>query len=159
MRSDHCFLHSKLCIQYSHLLMMKKQEISCTKRLSDSNPNIYVCLKFFCSTYIYIYIYITLKFTRVSKRLCNISVHASLWCLYQVTKVIQVTTVSSIMVIGSLTHCALHHSLFDLKAAQMNMQLCLIWECMLYEFKLDHKTMEATKKICCAKIKVQLITV
>ena len=33
----------------------------------------------------------------------------------------------------------------------MNMQHSLIWEFMLYEFKLGHNTMEANKIICCIK--------
>ena len=39
------------------------------------------------------------------------------------------------MIVGVLTHGALLHSVFDLKAAQMNMQFCPIWELMLYKFK------------------------
>ena len=33
----------------------------------------------------------------------------------------------------------------------MKVQCSLIWELMLYEFKLDHNAMEATKNICCVK--------
>ena len=39
----------------------------------------------------------------------------------------------------------------DLKTAQMNGQHSLIQELMLYNFKLDHNTMKATKNICFAK--------
>ena len=55
------------------------------------------------------------------------------------------------MVVGALTHCALLHSICDLKATQMNMQFSLIEELMFYEFKLGHNVMEVTKNICCAK--------
>ena len=61
------------------------------------------------------------------------------------------TVVGSIVVVGVLTHCALLHSMCDLKFTQMNMQHSLIWELMLYKYKLSHNTMEATKNICCAK--------
>ena len=59
--------------------------------------------------------------------------------------------VGSIMVVGVLTSCALLYCVCDLKAAQMNMDCCLIWKLMLYKFKLDHNTAEATKNICYAK--------
>ena len=55
------------------------------------------------------------------------------------------------MVVGALTYCALLHSVFDLKATEINMQPSLIWELMLYKFKLSHNTAEATKNICYAK--------
>ena len=57
----------------------------------------------------------------------------------------------SIVLVGALTHCVLLHSMCDLKAAQINVQRCLIWELMPYEFELVHNTVEATKNICCAK--------
>ena len=53
--------------------------------------------------------------------------------------------VSSIIVVGALTHCSLLHIMCDLKAAQMNMQRSLIQKLMLYELKLDHKTAETLK--------------
>ena len=40
-------------------------------------------------------------------------------------------------------------SLCDLKAAQMNVQRCLIWELKL---ELDHDAAEATKSISCTKL-------
>ena len=46
-----------------------------------------------------------------------------------------------------LTHSALLH----LKATQMNIQLSLVRELMLYEFRLGHNDVEATKNICCVK--------
>ena len=53
--------------------------------------------------------------------------------------------VGSIMVVSALT-CVLLDSLCDLKAVPMNMQCSLIRELMLYEFELNHYTVEATKK-------------
>ena len=41
--------------------------------------------------------------------------------------------------------------MYDLKVAWMNVQCSLIWELLLYDFKLDHNTIEATKNICCVK--------
>ena len=61
------------------------------------------------------------------------------------------TVVGSILIVGVLTHCALVLSMYDLKAAQVNVQHSLIWEFMLYKFTLCHKAAEATKNICCAK--------
>ena len=59
--------------------------------------------------------------------------------------------VGGIMVVGLLTHCALLHNMYDLKATQINEQHCLIWELMLYEFKQGHNPTEATKSLCCMK--------
>ena len=47
-----------------------------------------------------------------------------------------------------LTH-ALLNSVCDLKAAQVNVQHNLIWERMLYKFKLSHDTADATRKHLC----------
>ena len=41
----------------------------------------------------------------------------------------------------------------DLKAAHRNIQHSLIWELMLYEFKVNHNAAEATKNNCCMKDK------
>ena len=60
------------------------------------------------------------------------------------------TVVSSIVVIGALTYCALLHYIYNLKAAQMNVQHSLILELMLYEFEFQQNAVEATKTICCA---------
>ena len=57
------------------------------------------------------------------------------------------------VVIDALTRCALLHSVYDLKAEQINGQRCLIGELMLSKFELSHNTEEATKNICCAKSK------
>ena len=59
--------------------------------------------------------------------------------------------VGSVVLVNALTHCALLHSVCDLKAAQMKVLSCLIQDFMLYEFRLDYKTAEATKNICCVK--------
>ena len=49
------------------------------------------------------------------------------------------TLVRAIIVVASaLTYCGLFQSAYYLKAAQMNVQHCLIREFMLYEFRLDH---------------------
>ena len=40
-------------------------------------------------------------------------------------------------VVSALTCCALLHSVCNLKATQMNMQHCLIWELVLYKFELE----------------------
>ena len=71
---------------------------------------------------------------------CNIFVCTSLHCVYHVTEawtaVENVLTVfDSITVVGALIHCALLHSVRDLKTAQMNVQRCLIRELMLYKFE------------------------
>ena len=52
------------------------------------------------------------------------------------------------MVVGVLTCCALFHYMCNLKATQMNVQCGLIWELMLYKFKLGYRAAEVTKKIC-----------
>ena len=57
--------------------------------------------------------------------------------------------VISIIVVGVLLHCALLHSVWNLKSTQRNMQHSLIQE--LYEFKLGYNAPEATKIICCVK--------
>ena len=46
--------------------------------------------------------------------------------------------VGSIELVGALTWCGLLHSIFDLKAAQMNVYRSLIWEIMPYGFDLSH---------------------
>ena len=59
--------------------------------------------------------------------------------------------VDSIVVVGVLAHCVLLHSMCDLKATQINMLCGLIWELMLYKFKLGLNTAETTKYIYWAK--------
>ena len=53
----------------------------------------------------------------------------------------------SIVLVGTLTCCALLHSVWNLKAAQINVQHCLLQEFMLYKSELSHNTTEATKNI------------
>ena len=59
--------------------------------------------------------------------------------------------VSIVMVVSTLTCCALFHCVCNLKDAQMNVQYSLIWEFIIYNFKLGQNTLEANKNICCAK--------
>ena len=60
--------------------------------------------------------------------------------------------VGSIVAVGVLTRCALLDSLYDLKAAWMNVRrTSLISELMLYEFDLDHSTAETSTNIRCVK--------
>ena len=61
------------------------------------------------------------------------------------------TVVGSIETIDVLTCCALFHSVCDLKVAQMNVQCSLIWELVLYKFRLGHNTTETANIICCTK--------
>ena len=46
--------------------------------------------------------------------------------------------VGSIVVVGVLTHCALIPFMFDLKAAQMNVQRSLIWKPIFSKFLKLH---------------------
>ena len=55
--------------------------------------------------------------------------------------------VSSIVVVGELTY----YALCNLKTMQINIQCSLIWELMIYKFKLGHNAVEATRNICCVK--------
>ena len=48
----------------------------------------------------------------------------------------------SIVVVGTLTRCALLKSPCDLKTSQINMQWSIIQDLMLYEFELGHYTAE-----------------
>ena len=78
-------------------------------------------------------------------------VHASLQCVYHVTKAIQAMEgihcdCCSIVVVGVLTCYALLHPVCDLKTAQINMQRSSIQELMLYKFEMGHNTSEITKK-------------
>ena len=60
------------------------------------------------------------------------------------------TMVGDIVVVGALT-CALVHSMFYLKATQMNMQRNFIQELMLYKTEVSHNAAEAANIICCVK--------
>ena len=55
--------------------------------------------------------------------------------------------VGSIVVVGVLTYWVLFSTVCELKAAQMNIQYCLIWEFIFYEFKLGHNAGETTKNV------------
>ena len=57
------------------------------------------------------------------------------------------TVVGSIVVVGALKHWALLHSVYDLKARQMDIQHSLIWEFILFEFELSYNAAEASKNI------------
>ena len=61
------------------------------------------------------------------------------------------TLVRSITLVYVLTRGALIPSVTDLKVLLMNVQRCLIWECMPQEFELDHDIREITVNICCTK--------
>ena len=69
------------------------------------------------------------------------------------------SVIGSTVVVGALIPYALLHSMCYLKVKQMNMQHCLIWEPILYEFEPGHNTKEATKNICCVKMKGHLILI
>ena len=59
--------------------------------------------------------------TRLSQKFGNILVvYANLKYVYHMTKAVQI--VGNIVVNGMVTHCALLHSVCDLKGAQMNIQ-------------------------------------
>ena len=90
----------------------------------------------------------------MSQKFCNILVvHASLLCVYHMTKAVQTrevpTIVGSIMIVGVLTCCVFLHFTCDLKTAQINVQHGLIWE--LYKFEMVHLAAKATKNICSVK--------
>ena len=57
-------------------------------------------------------------------------------------------TVVGNRIVGVLT-CALLHSMCDLNSCRDELKNSLIQKRMLYKFKLDHNTIEATKNICC----------
>ena len=46
----------------------------------------------------------------------------------------------SIVVVGTLTHCALLYNGYDLKTTQMNVKHGLICKLMFYMFEQDHYT-------------------
>ena len=54
----------------------------------------------------------TILSTRVSQKFCNILVHISLWCIYNMTEAVP-SIVDSIAVVGALTCCALLHSVIN----------------------------------------------
>ena len=56
--------------------------------------------------------------------------------------------------VGAIACCTLFHPVCDLKFPQMNVQYNLIQQFLLYKFIVGHKSVEATKKICCGKDEV-----
>ena len=58
---------------------------------------------------------------------------------------------SNIMLVGTLKHTTLLHSVCDLKGTDVNVQCSLVWGFMVYKFKLSHNITEATKDISWAK--------
>ena len=89
--------------------------------------------------------------TKANQKFCNILVCASLRHICYMTEAVQAKVVpimvGCIMVVDLLICCALLHSAWNLKAAQM--QWNLIWE--LHEFKIGHNTSETTKYFSGAK--------
>ena len=61
------------------------------------------------------------------------------------------TMLVGVVIVGAMTRWALLHSVCDLKVIKMNMCRGLNREITLYEFKLGHKIVDATKNIFCAK--------
>ena len=61
------------------------------------------------------------------------------------------TVVGSITVVDMLTCFALHHSMSNLRAMLMNVQLCLIQGLKFCKFNLGHNVMEVAKNICSIK--------
>ena len=86
-------------------------------------------------------------FTRLSQKLCNLLVQASLWHIYHVTKAVQ-----AVLGNGMLWHTMYCFTLYDLKVAQMNVQFHLIQKIMFYKLELSHNTAEVTKNICFMKV-------
>ena len=82
-------------------------------------------------------------------KFCNILVHMSRGTT--VEKVLAV--VSSIVVVGALTRCALFPSVWDLKAAQMNAQTYAT------SSNWDITPQKWSKTFAVRKMKIQLITV
>ena len=48
-----------------------------------------------------------------------------------------------------LTLCTSLHSIYDLKATQMNEQHSLIQKLMIYKFKLGYNAADSTRNDCC----------
>ena len=109
---------------------------------------VYVCICFFLRNKVHIAYY------SGESKVLQYLVHSILWCIYYITKEVKAmggTECGSIMVIGVFIHCALLHSVCDLKATLINMQPSLIWELILYKIELVHNAMKITKCICCRK--------
>ena len=67
---------------------------------------------------------------KASQRFCSSLICASLRRVYHVARAVQ-AMLGSIVIVDALTRCTLLHSICDLKASQMNVQL---WEHGLNEF-------------------------
>ena len=114
-----------------------------------------VCVCVCVCVYIYIYIYMVCI-------VCDwVKIFAILW-LFAVQKLHDQSSshhkkvpavVGSVVVFGVLICCALLHSVWDLKAAQMNMWHSLIQELMLHKFELRHNATDATQNFSCVKRK------
>ena len=59
--------------------------------------------------------------------------------------------ISSIVIVGLLSHCAFLQSECYLKATQVNVQHRIIQEHLLYKFELGYHATEVTKNIYCVK--------
>ena len=88
--------------------------------------------------------------TAPADRANNILICACLQRVYHVPQAVQ-AVVSSVIISGAQSCCALLHSTCYLKATHMNGQCSLIQEGMLHKFYLGHNTVEATKNIFCVK--------
>ena len=93
-------------------------------------------------------------FTRVSQKFCNILLRANLqfkpWHVF--------ILLGSIVVVGTLTRCVLLHSVCNLKAAQMIVRRCWIWELKLCQFEFAIRRLKQQKTFVEQNLKAQLIT-
>ena len=91
----------------------------------------------------------------------NILARANLVRVYHLTKAVQaeigIHWVVSIVLLGALTRCALLHSVFDLKATQMNVQHSLIQKLILHGFKLGYNAWKQPKILVERKVKAEVI--
>ena len=60
----------------------------------------------------------------------------------------QYTSLQHVYHVTKVCWHAVHCFMYDLKATQMNVQF-LVWDFVLYKFKLSHNGTESTKNICC----------
>ena len=99
------------------------------------------------------WIYCSGKYWKVSTEISNSEFYegvqrsAIFWHVW-VCSTYHATNAVLIMMVGALIRCTLLHSMYNLKAAQMNVQYSLIQELMLYKFEPNHNIMEVTKNIC-----------
>ena len=76
-----------------------------------------------------------------SQRLSNILVHASLWHIYHMTKVVETVVVTCCDWYYALLHC-----MCDLKTAQIN--ISLIFENLFFTSSNSYNPVKVTKNIC-----------